>query len=41
MTLRGGRMLTHMDVTDLVHRAEHQEQLALIDVLTKLPNRLA
>ena len=35
----GGRMLTHTDVTDLVHRAEHQEQLALIDVLTKLPNR--
>ena len=35
----GGRMLTHTDVTDLVHRADHQERLAQIDVLTGLPNR--
>jgi diguanylate cyclase (GGDEF)-like protein len=35
----GGRMLTHTDVTDLVHRADHQEHLAKIDALTGLPNR--
>lgn len=35
----GSRMLTHTDVTDLVHRAEHNGRLANVDVLTGLPNR--
>lgn len=35
----GGRMITYTDVTDLVQKAEQQEQLATTDVLTGLHNR--
>ncbi len=35
----GGRMITYTDVTDLVQKAELQEQLATTDVLTGLHNR--
>ena len=35
----GSRLLTHTDVTDLVLRAEHFQDLANSDLLTGLPNR--
>lgn len=35
----GGRMLTHVDVTDLVQEADHLRQLASLDPLTGLANR--
>lgn len=35
----GGRMLTYVDITDLVNQAAHFRQLANIDPLTGLPNR--
>ena len=35
----GSRLLTHTDVTDLVLRAEHFQELANSDLLTGLPNR--
>ena len=35
----GGRMLTHTDITDLIHHADHFRKLANTDPLTGLPNR--
>jgi diguanylate cyclase (GGDEF)-like protein len=35
----GGRMLTYLDITDLVHNAQQLEQLATLDSMTGLFNR--
>ena len=35
----GSRLLTHTDITDLVLRVEHFQELANVDVLTGVPNR--